>query len=627
MSDTVTKSEAGGNFPASDYAYVPDPKHPSTWKLRLTKTPGGTPDAGIVGAAIAALGKGFRGQKVDIPAADLPAVKAKIRAAWLKANPDKKPEEMPDIIKAAGFPVAPLRLADKTLAAGDVTPVMLFPIGRWKSDKYASRYPDGLPLTQDTADQMIANFDAGVLGGDVQFSVAGAHGVPAAAAFWVQRLYCAPYEWQGRTGDALWADVQWTQAGADAVNGDEFRYLSIEAGDITTNDGDKVPWVLQGGVLTNYPVIRIMPPIKDAPNAIAAASGPREAELEIDMLTLAGEDDPVQALLDSMDEIAAKLDEALKGKTGMPAVRTMMREIRAKVSAHKMALADDSYRDKASALEDALKASTGRSCWVEDFSDDWVVFSTYNDGVLPSRTYRASYTVDASGGYSIQDMVEVTPKTIYVPTIQASDSGSRDESGPGSPAGSQHAKAGEGQRLSSNEGLAAQKGVTHMSKVTEYLSLADDAPEELILAEVRKIEGERDAEKQRAEAAETKLAEIEKEQAKAKAEAALAELIEGGHLAPASKEAYLALAEKAPAEFEAILNVAKQQKVVEFGERGDGGKDSAGRYPNASVELAAKARARKQADGISFAEATRLILAEDHDLKARYEEFRAGKEG
>jgi len=91
----ATKTEDGKQFGPSDYAYVPDPDAPSTWKLRLTDTPGGAPDSGIVGAAIAALGKGFRGQKVEIPAADLPKVKAKVRAAWKKANPDKGVDEMP----------------------------------------------------------------------------------------------------------------------------------------------------------------------------------------------------------------------------------------------------------------------------------------------------------------------------------------------------------------------------------------------------------------------------------------------------------------------------------------------------------------------------------------------------
>lgn len=95
----VTKSEgSNGDFPASDYAYVPDSNMSSTWKLRLTSTPGGDPDSGIVGAAVAALGAGFRGNKVDIPAADLPSVKAKVKAAWVKANPDKGEEDMPSVI-------------------------------------------------------------------------------------------------------------------------------------------------------------------------------------------------------------------------------------------------------------------------------------------------------------------------------------------------------------------------------------------------------------------------------------------------------------------------------------------------------------------------------------------------
>jgi hypothetical protein len=94
-----TKTEDGKSFKSSDYAYVPDPDKPSTWKLRLTNTPGGEPDAGIVGAAIAALGKGFRGNKVQIPASDLGKVKAKVRAAWKKANPDKNPDEMSEVLK------------------------------------------------------------------------------------------------------------------------------------------------------------------------------------------------------------------------------------------------------------------------------------------------------------------------------------------------------------------------------------------------------------------------------------------------------------------------------------------------------------------------------------------------
>lgn len=91
----ATKTEDGESFPASDYAYVPDPDMPSTWKLRLTSSPGGDPDPHIVGAAIAALGKGFRGNKVQIPADKLEAVKDKVKAAWKKANSNKDEDEIP----------------------------------------------------------------------------------------------------------------------------------------------------------------------------------------------------------------------------------------------------------------------------------------------------------------------------------------------------------------------------------------------------------------------------------------------------------------------------------------------------------------------------------------------------
>lgn len=97
----VYKTEDGKQFPASDYAYVPDPEKPGTWKLRLTSEPGSDPDPRTVGMAIAALGKGFRGNKAEIPAADLPKVKARIRAAWRKANPDQDEEDMPEVIKEA----------------------------------------------------------------------------------------------------------------------------------------------------------------------------------------------------------------------------------------------------------------------------------------------------------------------------------------------------------------------------------------------------------------------------------------------------------------------------------------------------------------------------------------------
>lgn len=101
------KTEDGVVFPASDYAYVPEKDKPSTWKLRLTSSPGGKPDVHIVGAAVAALGPGgFRGNQVEIPAEALSGVKAKVRAAWQSANSEKGVDEMPEILRKGEVPMS-----------------------------------------------------------------------------------------------------------------------------------------------------------------------------------------------------------------------------------------------------------------------------------------------------------------------------------------------------------------------------------------------------------------------------------------------------------------------------------------------------------------------------------------
>jgi hypothetical protein len=97
--DGACQTQGGQCYPKGDWAYTPDDT-PSHWKLRLTDSPGGKPSAKIVGAAVAALGKGFRGRKVQLPSAALASVKAKVRAAWKAANPDKGADEMPPVLKS-----------------------------------------------------------------------------------------------------------------------------------------------------------------------------------------------------------------------------------------------------------------------------------------------------------------------------------------------------------------------------------------------------------------------------------------------------------------------------------------------------------------------------------------------
>jgi hypothetical protein len=89
------KTENGQSFPKSAYAYTPSDQ-PSDWKLRLWESPEAKETPAQVGRAIAALGKGFRGNKVEIPSDDLPAVKRKVAAAYKRVNPNK---EVPDVLK------------------------------------------------------------------------------------------------------------------------------------------------------------------------------------------------------------------------------------------------------------------------------------------------------------------------------------------------------------------------------------------------------------------------------------------------------------------------------------------------------------------------------------------------
>jgi len=82
------RSKKKSNISYKSYAYVPDKEKSSTWKLRID-------DANHVKLAVAALGKGFRGNKVRIPKEDLPMVKSKVRKAYKKYYPDK---EIPSIL-------------------------------------------------------------------------------------------------------------------------------------------------------------------------------------------------------------------------------------------------------------------------------------------------------------------------------------------------------------------------------------------------------------------------------------------------------------------------------------------------------------------------------------------------
>lgn len=96
----ATKTEDGVEYPAAAFAYVPDPNKPSTWKLRLWDDLESKETPAQVARAIQAISpSGFRGNRVQIPAKDMPKVKAKILAAWRKTHPDASEDEIPAILR------------------------------------------------------------------------------------------------------------------------------------------------------------------------------------------------------------------------------------------------------------------------------------------------------------------------------------------------------------------------------------------------------------------------------------------------------------------------------------------------------------------------------------------------
>ena len=86
-------SHQGRYTEAQAYAYTPDLDTPTTWKLRLWQDLENKVTRRQLGLAAAALSPGgVRGQRVQIPATDLSAVKRTIRSAYRTLGEDE--EEM-----------------------------------------------------------------------------------------------------------------------------------------------------------------------------------------------------------------------------------------------------------------------------------------------------------------------------------------------------------------------------------------------------------------------------------------------------------------------------------------------------------------------------------------------------
>lgn len=90
------------------------------------------------------------------------------------------------------------------------------------------------------------------------------------AAGWFREL-------QTRENDGeLWARVEWTEAGANAIRAKEYRYFSpVIRWDYTTDKGEKLAAILFNGAITNTPFLQGMQPLAlsaQAPELLALAA-------------------------------------------------------------------------------------------------------------------------------------------------------------------------------------------------------------------------------------------------------------------------------------------------------------------------------------------------------------------
>lgn len=142
------KTENGQEFSSSAYLVVPDPAKPSTWKLRIEESPGKVSKAQL-GRAAAALGKGFRGNKVQLSSADRAAAMRKLRSRYRSAGVSGK--DLPAVLQAGLSEIAVDGLASsaRALLEDGVLKDDVAESVRENLEILSEMYLGGLPAVQD----------------------------------------------------------------------------------------------------------------------------------------------------------------------------------------------------------------------------------------------------------------------------------------------------------------------------------------------------------------------------------------------------------------------------------------------------------------------------------------------
>ena len=334
------KTEGGTKYHVSDYAYTPDDADPSTWKLRIVKSPGGKPDAGQVGAAIAAYGKGFRGQKVKIAAADKGKVKSRLRGAWRAANPDRGEDEMPDAIKNSRSRLGTLllralRLADgeesdePAPASGGLVGAKLADIQTAVEDALAASYPPAEPeedSDEPSADGPSQNVIDWFLNDDPPYVIVSDQDV--------DNLWMIPFAYDGDSDSAtLGAPVPVKGTYTPNTSGEETGEAAEEDGTASTPEAP--PEDQMATATEEMHALALLcrsEPDDAALTALGAAIPDRETLL---LLEATDGQKLVQQVIAAIDKALGQLGEGASGRPGMGFIRTALAEVKRKLGSMK----------------------------------------------------------------------------------------------------------------------------------------------------------------------------------------------------------------------------------------------------------------------------------------------------
>ncbi len=269
----ITKTESDGQHPASHYLVVGDPEKVTTWHLRV-KGADGKPNHGLMGAAKAALGGGYRGQQYDGP--DKDAALAKLEAMY-KAEGMKWTDAK---LTQVRFVVDLSKVALSEAATG-LTRTPIAAIGSWVKDG------DSFSIGPADFQKIWLNFQK--LGADgrekddvvVDYSHATvypelAQGGIAPAAGWLKAIV------QPKPGDALlYGDIEFTDKARAMIAAKEIKYISPVIcwswPDKRTGE-DQGPTITSLG-LTNIPFLEELPALtmSDRGDKPAPPPGPQAA--------------------------------------------------------------------------------------------------------------------------------------------------------------------------------------------------------------------------------------------------------------------------------------------------------------------------------------------------------------